>query len=162
MPPYICLNSIAMGLTFSHVNCSTTGHNQNFANIMIPPKQKRQDPKQPGAMYLNMEHLLSMANGDQTVLSMLIHKSVITLEDSAISLEQALRNNPVAFRRGLHKLKGSLGIIEPENLYPMCRDLDKNFLTMMEDERYERSRFLLQGVSFLLQELKGVSTNDIQ
>lgn len=111
-------------------------------------------------MYLNMNHLLTLANGDRTVLSMLIHKSVITLEESYVTLGQAFRNNPVAFRRGLHKLKGSLGVIEPENLFPICRHLDKEFLTMLDDERDEQSRFLLQGVSFLIQELKGVSISD--
>jgi hypothetical protein len=109
-----------------------------------------------------MDHLRTMAHGDQSVLSMLIQKSVLTLEESAASLGQSFRNNPVAFRRGLHKLKGSLGVIEPENLYPICCDLDKDYMTMMEDERDERSRLLLQGVSFLLQELKEVNTNDIQ
>jgi hypothetical protein len=127
---------------------------------MTPQKQKRPGQKLPGSMYLNMDHLIKMAHGDQAILSMLIQKSVDTLEESSVSLEKSFRNNPVAFRRGLHKLKGSLGVIEPENLYPICRDLDKNYLTMTEDERDERSKYLLQGVSFLLQELKCVKTNE--
>jgi hypothetical protein len=129
---------------------------------MTPDKQKKPTNKQPGAMYLNMDHMRSMANGDRAILSMLIQKSVLTLEESSATLEQAFRSNSVAFRRGLHKLKGSLGVIEPVNLYPVCRDLDKNYLTMMEEERDERSRFLLQGISFLLQELKQVNISEIQ
>jgi HPt (histidine-containing phosphotransfer) domain-containing protein len=61
-------------------------------------------------------------------------------------------------RRELHKLKGSLGIIEPTHLFLLCRDLEAQFLTLNEDERYTRSQSLVQGVSLLLDELDGVST----
>ncbi len=111
-------------------------------------------------LYLNMEHLLTMAHGDQGVLRTLIQKGITALEENRANLEKTIRNNPVGFRRELHKLKGSLGIMEPQNLYPLCSELDRNFLTLSEEERESKSKTLLQGVEFLLQELKGVSMND--
>lgn len=105
--------------------------------------------------YIRQHHLDKISHGDPTVKSILISKSIEAFTENEIKLKKLFdAGDTDGFLRELHKFKGSVGVIEPERLYPIALALEQEYKQLNPEEREQRVAMILSHVRNVLQELK--------
>ena len=111
--------------------------------------------EQPHKTFLDKAHLLRLFQGDESRVRELVkHALVVTLQ-SANVLQGFLREGEESnFLKELHKIKGSLGVIEPAILYPDALKLEEEFKSSNRQESKEHAKNFIADVMILCREME--------
>ena len=107
--------------------------------------------------YIRQQHLDKISHGDATVKNILISKSIEAFTENEIKLKNFFdAGDTDGFLRELHKFKGSVGVIEPERLYPIALTLEQEYKHLNPEERAQRVAMILEHLRNVLQELRSI------
>ncbi|HYF69021.1 MAG TPA: Hpt domain-containing protein [Ohtaekwangia sp.] len=105
--------------------------------------------------YIRQQHLDKISHGDPTVKNILISKSIEAFTENEIKLKKLFdAGDTDGFLRELHKFKGSVGVIEPHQLYPIALELEQQFKQLGPEERAQRVTMILEHLRNVLEELR--------
>jgi HPt (histidine-containing phosphotransfer) domain-containing protein len=110
--------------------------------------------------FLQMPHIYKISIDDPVKVIELLSYALPILRESVTSLRASLRDNEHSvFRKQLHKLKGSLGVIEPEVLYHHAAALEEQLREHDNIIAGEGSQNFIQEVEELIAEMEIALTN---